>query len=126
MANITHSTNVSNAPNFVLYRTLDTAESSSSSTREHGVNLQGYEYALIEVVPSDGANPTVEVEWWSEGANSFVSEHTSITLTGKGADTSFAAAPIEAIGRVMHVRASTLATGSVKIYVAGYNTSLFA
>lgn len=82
------------------------------------MNMRDYKTALVQVVPTDGANPTVEVYFWSEAAGKFIAPHTTISKAGVGVNTPFEF-EVAAYGRIMWIRVGTMAAGAAKIYVAG-------
>lgn len=100
---------------------VDTLPLTGVAAKKRGMNMQGYDTALIEVMPSGTANPTVTVLYWSQRLERFVREHTNLVFTGVGADTPFQFS-VECRGRVMFVAVTTLAAGSVNIGVAGART----
>lgn len=114
-----------NAPNFNTHRTGVTAtDTIANVTARQGMNMEGYEHAHIQVIPSGGANPTVQVYYWAPGVGSsgaWIREHTAATFAGVGADTPFGFT-VQPRGRKMFVAVTTLAGGSVRIDVAGFRT----
>lgn len=116
-----------NAPNFNTHRTNVTAtDTIANVTARQGMNMEGYENAHVQVIPSGGANPTVQVYFWAPGAaagaGGWIREHTAATFAGVGADTPFGFT-VAARGRKMFVAVTTLAGGSVRIDVSGYPLS---
>jgi hypothetical protein len=61
----------------------------------------------------------VAVYWWSEEAGLFIQEHTPITRSGVGADTSYEFT-VDCRGRVMLVAITAIAAGECDVYVAGF------
>jgi hypothetical protein len=106
-------------PTYVKYREVSAVEAGPFETEKHGINMEGWDYAHVQVVPNNGANPTVEVLWWSVGAGAFVKEHVALEKAGIGADTAFEFT-VECRGRVMFVAVTTMASGDADIYVGGY------
>jgi len=112
---------VQQAPKYQLYRDAVTAvDSLPMADQKQGINLAGYKQAHIQIIPSGGANPTVAVLWWSEDAGKFIQEQTPITKTGVGANTAYEFT-VDARGRIMFVAFTTLASGSCKVAVAGFD-----
>jgi hypothetical protein len=107
------------APTYVKYRAVAAVETGPFATEKHGINMSGWDKAHIQVVPASGADPTVEVLWWSEGADQFVKEHVALEKAGIGANTPFEFT-VDCLGRVMFVAVTTMASGNADIYVAGY------
>lgn len=97
------------------------ADSLPETNKARGMNMQGYDTAIVDVIPADGANPTVDVLFWSERAGQFVREHTNLQFAGVGVDTPFQFR-VEARGRIMFVAVTTIAAGTVSIGVAGART----
>jgi hypothetical protein len=101
---------------------VDAAESlPSTATKAQGMNMYGYDDAIIEVLPSGTANPTITVLFWSERASAYVREHTNLQFAGVGADVPFHVR-VPCRGRRMFVAVTTLAGGAVDIAVAGART----
>lgn len=82
-------------------------------------NAGQHEDVHVQVFPAGGANPTVAVLWWSEAAGKFIQEHVAISKAGVGANTPFEFT-IQAKGRMFFVAVTTLAAGTVDIYVSGF------
>lgn len=83
------------------------------------MNLAGYETAIVQVVPTGGANPSIEVLFWSEAAESFVSEVPALAVAGQGADKPYEVR-VPALGRKMLVKVTAIAAGSVDIFIAAF------
>lgn len=109
------------APQYAPHRRgVAAVDTPPETEKSHGINGGHYRTAHVQVIPTGGANPTVEVYWWSETAGEFVQEHTPLQFAGVGADTGFEFT-IECRGRIFVVLVTTLAAGSVDIDVAGYD-----
>ncbi len=109
------------APDFSLHREgVSVIDTLPVSKKEYGVNTGHYRHAIIDVVPTGDADPTVEVLWWSEAKQEFVSEHTPIAKAGTGANTPYQFA-VECLGRIMLVAVTAIVAGTVDISVAGYD-----
>ena len=108
------------SPEYVLYRDGLTGVDAAPALADeaNSVNTSHYKYTNIQVIPSGGANPDVEVRWWSEEAGVFIKEHTAITKVGIGANTPFEFT-VNSLSRKMMVVVTTLAAGSVKILISG-------
>jgi hypothetical protein len=108
------------APNYAHHRSGVTgADNVALLGRTQGINCSNYESAHIQVVPSGGADPDVEVYWWSESGGVWVPEHTPITRSGVGADTSYEFT-VECRGRIMLVAVTAIAAGACDVYVSGF------
>lgn len=108
---------IQKSPTYVLHRETAAVDSSVNSY-DHGINTSYYAKANIQVVPSGGANPNVEVLWWSDEASKFISEHVALAKAGVGANTPFEFT-VDCLSRVMFVSVTAIAAGSVKIFVSG-------
>lgn len=109
------------APRYARHRTaLTAADAAIITNRMVGCNCEGYTHAHIQVIPTSGANPTVEVLWWSEVAGRFIEDHTLATYGAKGANVPFELT-VECRGRIMFVRADAIAAGTVEVMVSGFN-----
>jgi hypothetical protein len=121
MASTETTRNPSEAPEYSCHRIVkNAADPALQTTKELGINMRGALRALIQVVPSGGANPNVAVSWWSEEAGKFVQEHTPITKAGVGINTPYEFA-VDANGRIMLVTitAGIAASQEVRVMVAG-------
>lgn len=111
---------VKKSPEYVKHRSgIIDATTTPPTSVDAGINMSYFEKALIQVVPSGGANPTVQVYWWSDAAGKFVQEHTPITKAGVGINTSYEFT-VDCHSRIMHVGITLMpAAGSVDVYVSG-------
>lgn len=109
------------APGMILYRAgIAAVDTLPEANQKLGVNFGHYETAHVNVIPSGGADPDVEVLYWSDAAGAFIREHVALTKAGVGADTPFSFTfPVG--GRIAFIAVTTLAGGAVDIEVAGYN-----
>lgn len=113
-----HNT-VHDAPDFKPFSTgLTAAETLTGKPAKAGLNFSGYDVALFSVVPSGGANPTIEIMVWDPTAEAWVSTNPVSTYAGIGADTPYQIS-FNAYGRVLYPRVHTIAAGEVSISQAG-------
>lgn len=105
------------APDYSLYREVTATDGSPVTNRKAGLNCGGLSRVNIQVVPSGGANPGVEIFFWSEHAGKFVAPNTAITYSGKGANTPYEFT-VDALGRIIFA-AVTLSAGKADILAAG-------
>lgn len=99
----TESRSPQKAPDFQLYRIVDTiADVLPEIDVKHGINMGNYRRAIIDVKAEDGANPAVAVLFWSEATSAFVAENPAITRAGAGVDTGYQFS-VECNGRIMFV-----------------------
>lgn len=111
------------APRYARHRSGVTAADAATITdRGVGCNCEGYSHVHIQVIPSSGANPTVEILWWSEAAGQFIEDHTLVSKGAKGANTPFELT-VECQNRIMVVRFDVLAAGTCEVMVAGFNAN---
>jgi hypothetical protein len=113
------------SPDFALHReSIDANDGAGPHTDvTRGINMDGYEHAIIQVLPDAGDAPVVEVLFWSPEAGRFVSEHTALTFAAKAAGVPWQAV-VPVYGRVMFVQITSgiVAGGDgTKIAVAGFN-----
>jgi hypothetical protein len=113
---------VERAPEYGLHREVDAPDAAASTVKNHGMVMQDYRWANVQVVPAGGANPDIEVMFWSDEAGAFVSEHTPLSFSGIGVNTPYEAT-VEANGRRIWVKVPTMAAGTCKIFVGGFKTS---
>lgn len=115
---------IQKAPDYVKHRTaVAAADTLATVTKDKGVNASGYKDAHIQVVPSGGANPTVAIGWWSEGAGKFVLENPTIEKAGAGVDASYEFT-IQPKGRIFFVQVKTIAAGACDVYVSGFDQNV--
>ena len=111
------------SPNYRVYRTgvaaAEIPAAIAAVSKDSGINMSMYEYANVQVLPSAGANPSVEVYWWSEKAGKFIKEHTAIAKAGIGANVPYEFT-VQCLGRIMYVAVTAIAAGSTDICVAGF------
>lgn len=110
---------ISSAPDFNTHRTNVAAADSAVTDLRRGINCKGFDKLHVQVMPRDGANPSVEVLFWHDGAGQFISEYTALTKAGKGADTPYSFT-VDVQGRHAFVAVTTIAAGSVDIDIAGW------
>lgn len=114
---------VTAAPKYSIHRNGITAADGAASTNERdGESFAGYDLGIVQIIPSGGANPTVELMVWSEAAGKFISANPAASKTGLGADTPYEFT-FTAAGRKFWVMVTALAAGSVDVYVAGHRTA---
>lgn len=107
------------APLYAMHRQAVAGTDSLPELNEmHGMNMKGYSRAHVQIVPSGGSNPTVQVQWWSAAAGKFVQEQTPITKAGVGANTPYEFT-VDCRGRNMFVAVTTQASGQCDIHIAG-------
>jgi len=116
----TPSTSPQRAPLYTWHKSVAAVETLPITDPLLGMNMTGYTHAHIQILPAGGANPTIQVLWWSEELAAFVREHTAISKTGVGANTAFEFT-VECRDRIMLVAVTTLAAGTAKVLVAGHN-----
>ena len=109
------------APEYNLHRVVDAVDAAADTVKAHGMLMQDYKYANIGVVPAGGADPDIEVMFWSDEAGAFISAHTALAFSGIGANTPYEVT-VEANGRRIWVMVPTLAAGSCKILVGGFKS----
>lgn len=118
---MTTTQSIKHAPEYVAHREGLTAPDAAppQTNKTLGMATDGYLAAHIQVLPSGGANPSVQVQVWSEALGQFITPvDTDFAQTGAGADTPYEFT-IFCRSRRIWVRATALAAGSVDIYVAG-------
>ncbi len=75
------------APVYARHREVrDAIDVLPETEKGRGVNMSGYLYAHVQVLPSGGADPSVEVQVWSDAAGAFISISPVATRVGVGAD----------------------------------------
>jgi len=111
------------APRYARHRSGATGVDAATITdRKVGINMTEYTHAHIQVIPSGGANPTVEILWWSEAAGRFIEDHTLNSKGAKGINVPFELT-VDCRGRIMFVRFDALAAGSCEVMVSGFHSS---
>lgn len=84
-----------------------------------GINMAGYEEAIIEVLPAVGADPIVTIYWWSDAFDGWVRDHTLTTFAAVGAGVEWQAV-VACKHRRMFVALTGTLTGGVDVRVAGH------
>lgn len=108
------------APTYALHREAIEAPDSTLPDDVHALNLAGYELAHVQVIPSGGADPSIEVMFWSDGAGTFISAAPKLATAGQGVDTPYEVT-VSVAGRRMFVAITDIAAGSCDIHVAGFS-----
>lgn len=109
-------------PKYEQHRTVVSAVDSAAPTNKNeGVNFAGFDTALIQVVPTGTADPSVEVMIWSEAAQSFISSAPKLEFSGLGADKAYEIS-VPAHGRILWVGVTALTIGSLTLHVSGRQT----
>lgn len=109
------------APEYAHYREVSANDTLPVTQREASINMGSYSQAHVQVVPSGGDNPTVQVLFWSDGASAFIPDHTPIEYAGKGVNTAYEFT-VQCLGREMLVAVTGGGgTGKTDVYVAGYH-----
>ena len=108
------------APNTNLHREVAVNDPAPAVTdKDLGVNFKGFEKGIIEVLPSGGANPVIDLLFWMEEAGGFIGEHTPIQFSAPGADTPYSST-FDAMGRIVFakvVSGITVGDDLVKIFM---------
>lgn len=109
---------ISRSPEKTLHRSSVTAVDGEKTDKVGALNSFGHQRAHIQVVPSeDATDVSIEVLWWSDALGKFISEQPPLTKTGAdGVPYEFS---VESGGRIMFVAVTSIATGSVSVYVGG-------
>lgn len=111
---------IQEAPSYSLHRrNVAAADSVDITDSSRGLPAHGYQSVHVQVIP-DGGDPSVEVLFWSEAAGKFISEHVPIVKAGKGVDVPYEFT-VEARGRRVFVKVSTMAAGTVSVWLAAWN-----
>lgn len=111
------------APRYARHRSgVTAADAAIIEDRTVGCNTEGYTHAHIQVIPTGGGNPTVEVLWWSEAAGRFIEDHVLVSKAGKGANVPFEFT-VDCQNRIMFVRFDVLAAGTCEVMVSGFHSS---
>jgi hypothetical protein len=85
-----------------------------------GMNMAGYEEAIIEVLPKGASgNPSATIYWWSDAAGAWISDHTPVTFAAAGAGVEWTAV-VQCKHRRMFVALGGTFTGGIDVYVAGH------
>lgn len=78
------------APEYSRHREVrDAVDTLPETDQRHGMNMSGYLFAHAQVLPSGGANPSIEAQVWSGELGRFISLSPAETRTGAGADTPY-------------------------------------
>lgn len=111
------------APEYKAHRlAIDAVDSPNPTDSIYGIQCREFDRLHVQVHPSGGANPSVEVVFWSDALQTFISAHTSLTFAGKGADTPYEFS-VDVEGRIAFVRVAAIVAGACDVYVAGWHAS---
>jgi len=115
------------APKFTVHRKQLAAVDGAGAIadRRLGMNMAGFEYAVVRVVPSwtgGSPSPNIEVLFWSEEAGAFIQEATTISQAAPAAKTPYdLRVPVR--GRIIFVKVTGTIVGAsgdrVDVLVAG-------
>jgi hypothetical protein len=111
------------APLRALHRLLVGASNDPAAITnvKQGMNMKGYSKCVIQVVPSGGANPALEVLFWSEELGKFISEAPANTKTAAGVDTPQEYS-VDCFGRIIFVRVTaghSAGAHTTRVFVSG-------
>ncbi len=114
---------IGTAPKYFEHRDpiISSTDDPATAPQSHGINFQERRYGLIQVVPAGGANPVIDLFFWSEGADRFVSGSPLVTFAALGADVP-GEIMFEALGRIV-LPVVTIAGGTVRLYVSSFGLS---
>jgi hypothetical protein len=86
------------------------------------MNMAGYDNAIVRVIPDNGADPDIEILFWSEEAEKFIADATGLTATGKGTDIPYDYTCV-VNNRIIFVFVTGTVTGddTVEVLIAGHN-----
>jgi len=108
------------APDSKLYRTAKANDAGPFNDKKQGLNCGHYENLHLEILPSGGDNPVIEVLYWSEEAGLFIGENPAAPYAARGANVPWTVA-VPVRGRhVMVVVNSGGGVGETKIATSGY------
>jgi hypothetical protein len=92
----------------------------ATTTKTQGINMAGYEEAIIAVEPITGVgNPAVSIYWWNEASQEWAQDHTLLTFAAAGAGVTWTEV-IACKHRRMFVALTGTLTGGVNVRVAGH------
>jgi len=110
------------APRYLQHRFVaGAADTLPETVKAHGIVLEDFEYAHIQIVPSAGADPEATVQFWCESAGAFIDDVNEISYPAKGVGVAWEMS-IPVRGRIIFVSlTSGIGVGdSCKVFVAGY------
>ena len=109
------------APDFKKYRTgIAALDSLPEEDREHGLNAGSYKTLNVNVIPTDDAEPTVAVLFWSPEASAFVAAVPALAFVAPAPNVPFSFS-FDANGRIVFLAVTAGATGNVEIETSGYD-----
>lgn len=113
---------ISLAPDMFTYRTAtDDVDAGPFESQGEGINCAGHKHLLVNVVPSESADPDVEVLFWSPAASAFISNNPPLAYGGMGAGVPYSFS-VQAYGRLafVAVTAGVVADDSVIIETSSF------
>ena len=113
------------APEYAEHRTVKGAIDTGTITdKRKGMNMASHSHAHVQVIPINGANPTVTILFYSDVLDRFISPHPDqeVSFAGQGADVPYEFT-FEPRGRIFFAFVTGTVTGDdeVGIHVAGFN-----
>lgn len=105
------------APTYAIHRKKVAVADSTFTDRALGVNGADHDTAHVQVIPN-GSTVNVEVLFWSDAAEKFISEVTPITHNAIATPREFS---FDVKGRIFLVAVKVIDTGDVQILTSGYS-----
>lgn len=105
---------------YALHREAVTGvDTISAVDKKRGMNMVGYQVAIIEVLPSGGADPTLGLYYWSEAAGLWLQAQTPEVIGPGGVDTPYHRLITTVRQRRIFVAVTAIAAGQVDVRIAG-------
>jgi len=108
---------VKEAPEYQHIKTVVSAdESTPPSELKKGVNFKGYDIGIIQIIPSAGSTPTVELLAWCPSQDTFIPVEPAATWTAPAAGEAFEFT-FSPYGRSVWLRVTNVGGGSETVEV---------
>lgn len=115
---------VKESPDYELVKTVTADESTPPSELKKGMNFQGYDVAFVQIIPSGGSTPSVELLTWCPSQDTFIPVNPTATWTAPAAGAAFEFT-FSPYGRSVWVRVTGVGAGSVEVWASAHAIGSF-
>lgn len=116
---------VQETPDYQFIKTVEADESTPPSELKKGINFQGYDFGVIQIIPSGGSTPTVELLSWCPALDTFIPVSPAATWTAPSAGAAFEIT-FSPYGRSVWPRITSVgASQTVSVYAAAHASGKF-
>ena len=111
---------VHTSPKYTKFRvvTVDDTSASIPNKANGGLAFAGYDIGNVQVIPTGGANPSIEILSWCPKLETYISVYPKAEFPGQGADTPFEIT-FSPYNRTVWIFVTGTGTGQVELQVCG-------